>query len=225
MPAKSVILLAGLPSAGCEWIMRAFTAHPRVTACDVPPSARTADLPPVTEDAPHLAIMADTGTPEHLATALETLHDAARAGIYTGLAILLQNPFHAFRDRPDAPASETAAEAFPSWAATQLEGLKLLSDQARAQHFRIATVEMFRARSASEIGRLMALIPEAKDPKTQTPVLRDPPAAIKGGDGLMAAVPRTPATRKMRGLNEIIRLRACVDPDRDVIDDISRSLM
>lgn len=163
--------------------------------------------------------------------------------------LILRCPFAAYLSQVEASSNmwgekkltEVSQRTFAVWANSLRKTLGTLSNQARAQHFRVVSYEAFCARPAAETARLMALIPERLEPARQLS-FRPPKDMRRGGDpktrekagkiarsdrgaritALKSELGRSPEMRFMNELRRIVMQSACQIPDREVMDQLSR---
>lgn len=200
---------------------------------------------------PNLALKETSTRIENVEKSLKLLESIAGRGVYTGLILILRCPYAAFLSQVEASnhlwteKKLTAAtnETFQRWISGQIRSLRLLTDYARAQHFRLVSYEAFCANPKTELARLMALIPlhlsedqlffsapdgvnGGGDPKTKDKAgkieVTDRAALIQQ---FAAEVEQGPARAFADGLRDIVRRRMCKEPDRTTLDAISRLCM
>lgn len=260
---ESCILLIGPPRSGTTLIANTFMSHSRVSGVMEPWQARRRDdftetdpdrfiaatNPGDLSAAPHLAIKETTTRQANVDMSLELLHGMAARDVYTGLVLILRCPFAAYLSQVEASSNmwgekkltEVSQRTFAVWANSLRKTLGTLSNQARAQHFRVVSYEAFCARPAAETARLMALIPERLEPARQLS-FRPPKDMRRGGDpktrekagkiarsdrgaritALKSELGRSPEMRFMNELRRIVMQSACQIPDREVMDQLSR---
>lgn len=217
---RSLVLLAGASCHGVAGISKSIALHSRVTTVD------WADLPSpneiwehrVPEDAPNLLLTVATEKPDHVSAALASLRAAAAHGVYTGLMMVLRCPFATFLE------SGNAATDFKPWAETQLASWKHLSNQGRAQHFRIISVEAVARDPLAEVARLMGLFPDYIERTVQIPVLPKPVPKTRIGTLVKNEIKPSFELRIMRNFRQIILKSAGIETDRATLDQISEIL-
>lgn len=262
---RSFILLIGPPRSGTTLIANTFMSHSKVSGVMEPYQRRrkrddigTTDLDGFIAEnrikqlasRPHIAVKETTTRPANVEMSLELMQSAAAQGLYTGLVMILRCPFSAYLSQVEASSemwgekkmTETNKQTFRRWARGQKEGLKKLTDHARAQHYRIISYEAFCADPGPEMARLMALIPERLEAGQLN--FTPPDSVIAGGDPktreksgkielsdradviktLAEMVGPCPERKFMRELRSIVLNSACRDPDRVTLDHLSRLL-
>lgn len=262
---RSFLLLIGPPRSGTTLIANTFMAHSAVTGVIEPYQRRRnhetlgatdlagflAENPnPGAGARPHLAVKETTTRLQNARMSLALMRSAAAHGLYTGLVLILRCPFSAFLSQVEASRemwrekkmTETTPEALRRWTRGQKQSLKLLTDHARAQHFRIVSYEAFCAAPRAEMARLMALVPARLEPAQMT--FTAPRAVRPGGDpktrenaGQIAFSDRSgqigalsdmlgpgPDRRFLNEWRAIVRDRVCHEPDQVTLDRLSRLL-
>ncbi|MBX9749623.1 MAG: hypothetical protein K5Q68_08405 [Roseococcus sp.] len=260
----SLIGLLGPPRSGTTLIAHAMMAHPEATGLIEPyqvrreggyaqtdPAALLRDFRLDLTDTAHVFVKETTTREANVIHLLELLRIAQAQGIYTGLVLILRCPFSAYLSQVEASRTlwknklftEISPETFGSFAHQMRMRLRLICDQARAQHFRIVSYEAFCARSEIELARLMALVPLRLDARQ----LRfTPPEKISGGgdpktltkaggiamesreaeaDAVRERFAGHPGTPFFTALQTLVRERVGHAPDGDVLDELTRLVL
>ncbi len=258
---SSLVVMIGPPRSGTTLIANTFMSHSKVAGLIEPWHRRRDEDYATTDPArlmaengltpspgqPHLAIKETTTRGVNVDLSLKLLQTAADQGIYPALIVILRCPFAAFLSQVEASRqmwreqklTEASQDTLGRWVNAQSRALKKITDHARAQHFRLISYEAFCAHPASEMARLMALIPERLEADQMQ--LR-PPAGMAAGDpktrakaGRIELTDRSPAIAELietvgpgkpldfcQQLRKIVLDHVCHEPDAVTLDRLSR---
>ncbi len=264
---KSFTLLIGPPRSGTTLIANTFMSHPEVSGV-IEPFQRSRKETAVSPDLdnflkknlgdtgalqrrPNLAVKETTTRIQNVEMSFELIESAAAQSIYTGLVIILRCPFQSFLSQVEASTklwnekklTAATTETFNNWIAGQARSLRLLTDRARAHHYRLISYEAFCNSPKAETARLMALVPlrlhpdqlqysapksvqSGGDPKTKQKAgkieVTDRSAVV---EAFIQELGSGPGKAFANALRDIVRDKVCLEPDNTTLDRISRLCM
>ncbi|AKS46643.1 hypothetical protein SAMN05444287_1760 [Octadecabacter temperatus] len=184
-PPDSLTLLIGAPRSGTTLIGNAFMSHSTVCGIHEPyqrvrkDGYETTNLAAFQNDydldfakTPNLAMKETTTRLRNVELSLGLAQNAQQNGIYTGLVLILRCPFEAFLSQVEASRehweekklTEITEDNVAHFFTRQRAAIRLICENARRFHFRIASYDRFCAAPETEIARLMALIPVSLEP-------------------------------------------------------------
>lgn len=181
----SFTLLIGAPRSGTTLIANTFMSHSTVCGVHEPyqqgrnDGYERTDLGAFQTDhdldftkTPNLALKETTTRLRNVELSLTLAQRAQDESIYTSLILILRCPFNAFLSQVDASRehwehkklTEITEESVAHFFSRQRPALRMICENARRFHFRIASYERFCATPETETARLMALIPVPMEP-------------------------------------------------------------
>lgn len=258
---KSVIGVIGPPRSGTTLVANSLISHSQASGIIEPYQVRRdenysetdpmrviSDFKVNVSTFPNIFIKETTTRAKNVESIFKLLENAKERGIYTGLIIILRNPYEAYLSQVEASSkiwkqkrmTTISENTFDVFSMALLGGLRRICKHARAQHFRLVSYEGFCASPETELSRLMALVPL----KLEKPQLNfSPPGKIgPGGDpkteekaGSISRDSRKEAVADLRSrftdrplfgffevLNMLIQNTLGKAPDKQVIDELTR---